>query len=162
IDNGQLSQLGANFIFNKTIFIPIGAPPKIGVQSIGFNYKAGSTITAFGLTLTTPASLSGTLGWLFAPLGPLTPQGAPNVLDGHGHFTALGTATAKIPNIVPVVGGQTLGGVSAVLSDAGAGAVVTVDPPFLDPFTIGAGLTWSPLDFSIIKSLTPFITFTPA
>ncbi|MBJ7454819.1 MAG: hypothetical protein JHC74_02060 [Thermoleophilia bacterium] len=78
-------------------------------------------------------------------------------------FTALGTVVFQIPEPVPVVGGQVLGGVSAIASDRAIGGVITVDPPVIKPLTIGAAFV-RPLGsggFEIIRSITPFITVQP-
>lgn len=78
-------------------------------------------------------------------------------------FTALGTVVFQIPEPVPVVGGQTLAGVSAIASDKAIGGVITVDPPVIKPLTIGAAFV-RPLGsggFQIIRSITPFITVQP-
>jgi len=78
-------------------------------------------------------------------------------------FTALGTVVFQIPEPVPVIGGQVLGGVSAIASDRAIGGVITVDPPVIKPLTIGAAFV-RPLGsggFEVIRSITPFITVQP-
>jgi hypothetical protein len=78
-------------------------------------------------------------------------------------FTALGTVVFQIPEPIPIIGGQTLGGVSAIASDKAVGGVITVDPPVIKPITVGVAFV-RPLgsgSFQRINSITPFITVTP-
>ena len=76
-------------------------------------------------------------------------------------FTGLGTFTMQIPNPIPVIGGQQLGGFSGVVSNLAIGGVITVDPPLIKPRTIGVVFKYGG-GFDIVDSITPFITVTPA
>ncbi|MEZ5101067.1 MAG: hypothetical protein R3C15_14975 [Thermoleophilia bacterium] len=75
-------------------------------------------------------------------------------------FTGLGTVVMQIPNQVPVIGGQRLGGFSAVVSNRAVAGTIFIDPPVLKPRNIGAAFVYGG-GFSIIDSITPFITVTP-
>ncbi len=77
-------------------------------------------------------------------------------------FTALGTVLIQIPDEVPLAGGQTLAGASAVISNKAAAAGLVFDPPLLQPRFIGVALTYNPVDLSLVNSLQPFITVTPS
>src|SRR3954451_1450250 len=75
-------------------------------------------------------------------------------------FTGLGTFTLKVPNAIPVIGGQQIAGASGVVSNKGVGGVISVDAPLLKPRTIGVGFKFGG-GFDFIDSLTPLITLTP-
>lgn len=78
-------------------------------------------------------------------------------------FTALGTVVLQFPPQLPIIGGQQLAGVSGIASDRAIGGVITVDPPIINPITIGVAFV-RPLGsggFQRINSITPFITVQP-
>jgi len=78
-------------------------------------------------------------------------------------FTALGTVVFQIPDPIPIIGGQQLGGVSGLASDKAIAGVITVDPPIIQPVTVGVAFV-RPLGsggFQRISSITPFITVQP-
>ena len=77
-------------------------------------------------------------------------------------FTALGTVLIQIPDEVPLAGGQTLAGASAVISNKAAAAGLVFDPPLVAPRFIGVALTYNPVDLSLVNSLQQFITVTPS
>ena len=78
------------------------------------------------------------------------------------HFTGLGEASVNVPKDIKVIGGQRLGGFAMALSDVGVGAVITLDPPLIKPFTVGLGSTFKPLKFKRIDSVQQFITVKPS
>ncbi|MFN8123449.1 MAG: carboxypeptidase-like regulatory domain-containing protein [Thermoleophilia bacterium] len=78
------------------------------------------------------------------------------------HFTALGNVLIQIPDEVPLAGGQTLAGASAVISDKAAAAGLVFDPPLLAPRFVGVAFTFNPVDFKVVNSLEQFITVTPS
>jgi hypothetical protein len=77
------------------------------------------------------------------------------------HFTALGEAKIVVPADIKFIGGQTLGGFQMALSEVGVGALITIDPPVFDPFSVGLGTNFSPFKLKKINSIAPFITVTP-
>ena len=78
------------------------------------------------------------------------------------HFTALGEASINVPEDIKFIGGQRIGGFSLALSDIGAGAVITLDPPLVKPFTVGLGTGFKPFKFKRIDSVSQFITVKPS
>jgi len=75
-------------------------------------------------------------------------------------FTALGTVRIQLPPSIPVIGGQVLAGFSGIVSNKAIGGTILVDPPLLQPRTIGAAFKYQG-GFQLIDSITPFITVTP-
>jgi hypothetical protein len=82
--------------------------------------------------------------------------------DNNANFTGLGTVAFKVPNFVPVVGGKELASVQGLISNKAIGAVTTIDPPLVDPFTAGAAFVIADRRLRLISSLAPFITVTPS
>jgi hypothetical protein len=76
-------------------------------------------------------------------------------------FTGLGTFNVQVPESIPVIGGQTLGGFAGVVSNKAVAGTVVVDPPLLKPRTVGVAFKYG-AGFDIIDSITPFITVTPS
>jgi hypothetical protein len=81
---------------------------------------------------------------------------------GDKHVTLLAEASVVIPKDIKFIGGQTLGGFSLAASEIGVGAVISIDPPLVKPFTVGVGTTFSPFKLKIINSIQQFITITPS
>ena len=75
--------------------------------------------------------------------------------------TFLGNLTVKVPNIVPIVGGSTVGGRSAAISETGAGALVRIPNPFGEDPTVGVAILFTPLPDHARSSLSSVITVTP-
>lgn len=76
-------------------------------------------------------------------------------------FTGLGQVSFSLPKKLPIIGGKRFGGIQGVISNNGAGGLVTVDPPFFRPFSLGASVAFDPTSFRIVKSLESLITVRP-
>gem|GEM_PF-5181894 len=76
-------------------------------------------------------------------------------------FTGLGQVAFSMPKKLPFIGGKRFGGIQGVISDRGAGGLVTIDPPFFKPFSLGASVSFDPTSFRIVKSIQSLITVRP-
>jgi hypothetical protein len=81
--------------------------------------------------------------------------------DPKAHFTALGEASVQVPKEIKFIGGQKLGGFQFAFSDAGVGALITIDPPLVKPIAVGLGTKLDPFKLTKINSIQQFITVTP-
>jgi hypothetical protein len=78
------------------------------------------------------------------------------------HVTYLGRLSVRLPQVVPVVGGRTIGGLQSAVSDRAAGAVTRIPNPFGEDPTVGAGFFWSPFQVRVISGLQSVTTVTPS
>jgi hypothetical protein len=76
-------------------------------------------------------------------------------------FTGLGRVAFSLPKKLPIIGGKRFGGIQGVISNNGAGGLVTIDPPIFKPFSVGASVSFDPVKFKIVKSIESLITVRP-